>query len=104
MKGYERWPHNENMQRTWRLLPFLAAIATAQEANPGRGVNFYSIEKEIALGRQLAAEFQRNSNPFVNPAAGQLVSGEFFSVLGVRPALGRLLAPDDNRFLGQHPV
>ena len=56
------------MQRTWRLLPFLAAIATAQQANPGRGVNFYSIEKEIALGRHLAGEFQRNSEPFVSPA------------------------------------
>src|SRR5205085_5721253 len=43
-------------------------IATAQQANPGRGVNFYSIEKEIALGRQLAAEFQRNTTSFVSPA------------------------------------
>ena len=40
----------------------------------------------------------------VEPVTGQLVSGEFFSVLGVRPALGRLFAPDDNRSLGQHPV
>jgi hypothetical protein len=40
----------------------------------------------------------------VEPVTGQLVSGEFFTVLGVRPALGRLLTPDDNRFLGQHPV
>jgi predicted permease len=38
------------------------------------------------------------------PITGQLVSGEFFSVLGVRPALGRLLGPDDNQSLGQHPV
>ena len=40
----------------------------------------------------------------VEPVTGQLVSGEFFSVLGLRPALGRLFAPDDNRSLGQHPV
>src|SRR5258706_10954093 len=40
----------------------------------------------------------------VEPVTGQLVSGEFFSVLGVRPALGRLFAPDANRSLGQHPV
>jgi predicted permease len=40
----------------------------------------------------------------LEPVTGQLVSGEFFSVLGVRPALGRLLTPDDNRSLGQHPV
>jgi predicted permease len=40
----------------------------------------------------------------MEPVTGQLVSGEFFPVLGIRPALGRLLTPDDNRFLGQHPV
>jgi predicted permease len=38
------------------------------------------------------------------PVTAQLVSGEFFPVLGIRPALGRLLTPEDNRFLGQHPV
>jgi predicted permease len=34
----------------------------------------------------------------------QLVSGEFFSVLGVSAARGRLLGPADNRTLGGHPV
>jgi hypothetical protein len=37
-------------------------------------------------------------------AAVQLVTGEFFGVLGVAPQLGRVLAPDDNRTLGGHPV
>src|SRR5947209_9356491 len=32
------------------------------------------------------------------------VSGNFFDVLGVRPVLGRLLTPDDDRTPGQHPV
>lgn len=40
----------------------------------------------------------------LEPVTGKLVSGEFFSVLGVRYALRRLFTPDDNRFLGQHPV
>ncbi|MBX9603813.1 MAG: ABC transporter permease [Bryobacteraceae bacterium] len=48
----------------------------------------------------------------VNFAAGerservlaQLVSGEFFAVLGVRPQLGRLLGPDDNLAANAHPV
>ena len=39
------------MQRTLCLFPFLAV---AQAPNPGSGVNFYSIERESALGRQLA--------------------------------------------------
>jgi len=32
----------------------------AQETNPARGVNFYSIEKEQALGAQLAREYRRD--------------------------------------------
>jgi len=34
----------------------------------------------------------------------QLVSAEFFGVLGLSPALGRLLAPGDNESIGGHPV
>jgi putative ABC transport system permease protein len=33
-----------------------------------------------------------------------LVSGNYFEVLGIRPFLGRLLTPDDDRHLGAHPV
>lgn len=36
--------------------------------------------------------------------AGELVSGNFFDLLGVRAALGRLLAADDDRVVGAHPV
>ncbi len=35
---------------------------------------------------------------------GYLVSGNYFETLGVRPALGRLIAPDDDRAPGAHPV
>ena len=38
------------------------------------------------------------------PANIQLVSGEFFGVLGLQPQLGRFLSPDDNRAVGGHPV
>ena len=34
----------------------------------------------------------------------QLVSGEFFELLGVRPAQGRFLMPSDDRTIGMHPV
>ncbi len=37
-------------------------------------------------------------------AEGVLVSGSYFQVLGVKPALGRLLAPDDDTTRGGHPV
>ncbi len=35
---------------------------------------------------------------------GDLVSGNYFSVLGVTPAAGRLIAPDDDDQPGAHPV
>ena len=37
-------------------------------------------------------------------ARAEIVSGSYFSVLGVRPALGRLIGPSDNRDPGAHPV
>jgi predicted permease len=36
--------------------------------------------------------------------SGELVSGTYFPVLGVRPAQGRLLSPDDDRAVGANPV
>jgi predicted permease len=34
---------------------------------------------------------------------GTLVSGNFFEVLGVKPAIGRLFTPEDNKTAGAHP-
>ena len=36
--------------------------------------------------------------------SGELVSGTFFPLLGVRPAVGRLFTPDDDRTAGGHPI
>jgi hypothetical protein len=36
--------------------------------------------------------------------SGELVSGDYFEVLGVRPALGRGLSPADDDVQGAHPV
>jgi predicted permease len=36
--------------------------------------------------------------------AGEIVSGTYFQVLGVMPAAGRLLTPDDDKAPGAHPV
>jgi predicted permease len=38
------------------------------------------------------------------PAAAEVVSGTYFSVLGVRPAIGRLLTDDDDQVPGATPV
>ena len=37
-------------------------------------------------------------------ASGDVVSGNFFSVLGIRPALGRVLVPEDDGIPGASPV
>ena len=37
-------------------------------------------------------------------ASGELVTGNYFGVLGVPPALGRVLTPADDRTKGAHPV
>ena len=42
--------------------------------------------------------------PAAENTTGQLVSGEYFSVLGLHPVMGRLFTPYDNRTVGGHPV
>ena len=35
---------------------------------------------------------------------GTLISGNYFQVLGVTPAIGRLFTPEDNKTAGAHPI
>src|SRR5262249_39199928 len=42
--------------------------------NVGKGINFYSIEKEIALGKQLALEVRRQSKLVDDPMIGEYVN------------------------------
>lgn len=35
---------------------------------------------------------------------GEMVSGSYFPLLGIQPALGRLIGPDDDRAIGDSPV
>jgi len=42
--------------------------------NPGKGVNFYSLEKEIALGKQLAQEVERTSKMIDDPIVTEYVN------------------------------
>ncbi len=37
-------------------------------------------------------------------ASGEMVSGSYFPVLGVRPAVGRTFSVDDDRVIGGHPI
>ncbi|MCA1649708.1 MAG: ABC transporter permease, partial [Acidobacteria bacterium] len=56
----------------------------------------------IAAHRQFGANLAYNSQTL--SGEGVLVSGSYFPVLGIRPALGRLLGPDDDRTIGESHV
>ncbi len=43
-------------------------------SDPGKGVNFYSIEKEIALGKQMAEETERESKLITDPVISEYVN------------------------------
>src|SRR6202163_2820207 len=40
----------------------------------GKGINFYSIEKEIALGQQLAIEVQKQARMVDDPILGEYIN------------------------------
>jgi predicted Zn-dependent protease len=60
----------------------LSAVADSKEKDPdqignrdvGKGVNFYSLEKEIALGKQLAQEVQRQARIVEDPIIAEYVN------------------------------
>src|SRR5437016_7236984 len=45
-----------------------------------------------------------NTNGETEPMTGQFASGNYFSVLGIRAATGRIFSADDDRIPGGHPV
>jgi len=59
---------------------------------------FAGLAAHRSFGANLAYKGQTTSSE------GMLVSGSYFPVLGLRPAMGRLLTPDDDRTVGQSPV
>lgn len=56
----------------------------------------------IAAHRLFGANLSHTSG--TTSGQGVLVSGNYFQVLGLRPALGRLLTPADDERIGGHPV
>ena len=59
---------------------------------------FTGIAAHVQFGANLAARNKTLSGD------GMLVSGSYFPILGLRPALGRLLGPDDDRAVGESRV
>jgi predicted permease len=59
---------------------------------------FTGIAAHVSFGANLSARGQTQNGD------GMLVSGSYFPVLGLNPAIGRLLTPDDDRGPGASPV
>lgn len=62
--------------RVGALLVGALALNAQNQPNPqpiGRGVNFYSVDKEAALGAQLAMEFRRQHSPLDSDAAREYI-------------------------------
>ena len=72
------------MRLLFAILTVAALVAFAQnkkddvskigDRNVGNCLNFYSIEKEIALGKQLAEEVARQSKLYLDPIVGEKVN------------------------------
>ena len=58
----------------------------------------------FALSDQRRGDATFDDRGFPEKVYGQWISGDAFAILGVKPALGRLLAPTDDLVPGQHPV
>ena len=56
---------------------------------------FTGMAAHVTFGANLAARKQTSNNN------GLLVSGSYFPVLGVQPAIGRLFTPEDDRTIGE---
>jgi len=74
------------MKRAWVILAAGVALAcaaaagehkastTSTDTDPGRGVNFYSLEREVELGRQMAAEVDRQARFLDDPVVSEYVN------------------------------
>jgi len=59
------------MRRLWCVAVLVVGVAQGQERQPGQGVNFYTRDKEIALGQRLALDFSQKTTPLdIAPAGG----------------------------------
>jgi predicted Zn-dependent protease len=67
---------------TWAILFAGSSLASDKKKDPdevgnrdvGKGVNFYSIEKEIALGKQMAQEVERQAKIVNDPVIAEYVN------------------------------
>jgi hypothetical protein len=100
----------------WRMLPVqnpesLLVVGRQQGENVQTGFNYrdYRAMRDNNTVADLAAYTTAATNVSVDgppepSVQGQLVTGGYFTLLGVRPVLGRAIAPDDDRVPNGHPI
>jgi predicted permease len=100
----------------WRLLPIrdaegLLVVGRLQDGavQPGFSYSQYRFLRDGNTVANLAgyttAPISVSVDGSPEPGVqGQLVTGEYFSLLGVTPVLGRAIAPEDDRVPGGHPL
>jgi predicted permease len=90
----------------------LYVLARQSPAGGGRAGFPHAAVRDLEVSGVFAGVLARGGSERVTvgtptggePALGELVSGGYFEVLGVKPHLGRLLAPSDDVTPGAHPV
>jgi len=92
----------------------LVIVGTDTPSQPGRGFSSFSYpvfrelrEKNSVFSGMFARsglQMSLSGSGQTERVQGELVSGNFFSVLGVNPLLGRLLTEADDQTPGAHPV
>ncbi|MGH9373551.1 MAG: ABC transporter permease [Vicinamibacterales bacterium] len=100
----------------WRLLPVanpeqLLVLAQRGQTGVSNGFTYqqYEIFRDHVQALEVAAYARAPLNVSIDgqiepTVDGQLVTGGYFPLLGVQPALGRLFGPDDDRAVLGHPV
>jgi predicted permease len=100
----------------WRMLPVedpehLLVAARQLGDDVGTGFNYgdYKVLRDTSTMARVAGYASAPINVSVDdpPEAsiqGQLVSGDYFSLLGVTPVVGRAIGPEDDRAPNGHPV
>ena len=89
-------------------LVFVTDQRSAQQRHPSFSYPFYALLRESPVLEGLVARYKLGLNAEINghPAriSAELVSGNYFSVVGASTQLGRPLTPADDRTPGSHPV
>ncbi len=92
----------------WRTLP-VSDAASLRVIDPNLTYQQYrrlTDETQVAdLAAYSTVRLNVSVNGSVEPTTdGQLVTGGYFSLLGVRPSIGRAIGPEDDRVPNGHPV